>query len=184
MLEMTPGHDVERDGHGEGSTGGWGDRQGLVHGLAAAPGAPNEAHTPASQFCPSRLSQDSSLAASAAATPTHLRHSDDGAADAHVTIFRPSLDASREHSPLTNGSAEQVRAILRPRIWDWRTSKFWGSWVVWSTEQLLACNKTFRSSLVAAHRQCLSGWLYRWVIMPRMKQLPPSWKITAWKGPR
>ncbi|CAL8469413.1 g8954 [Coccomyxa elongata] len=108
VLEMTPGHDVERDGHGEGSTGGWGDRQGLVHGPAAAQGAPNDAHTPASQRCPSRLSQDSSLTASAAATPTHLRHSEDGAADAHVTVFRPSLDASREHSPLTNGSGEQV----------------------------------------------------------------------------
>ncbi len=124
VLEMTPGHDVDRDGHGEGGSGGWGDRQGLVHGSASAQGVPNDADMPTST-----LSQDSSLAPSAAATPTHLQCSEHGAAaDAHVTIFRPSLDASREQSPLTNGSAGQVQALLRVCVWNWKTSELWGYW--------------------------------------------------------
>ena len=99
---MTPGHDrmdcMERTESGDGS---WEHRQNLTQTLSAAQGAPADTPHPTPLRDGSRLSRNSSVAGSAAATPTEM-------ADARVTVFHPAGAAVSEQPALASGSTDQV----------------------------------------------------------------------------
>lgn len=105
VLEMTPGHEVERR---EGS-GSWEHRQGLLPGpIASKEGCPEIMNGTTPRRDPSRLSRDSSLAGSAAATPTHAQRSQADLADAHVSISNPASGSSSEPPAQATGIRLQV----------------------------------------------------------------------------
>lgn len=106
---MTPGHDrmdcMERTESGDGS---WEHRQNLTQTLSAAQGAPADTPHPTPLRDGSRLSRNSSVACSAAATPTHYQHGETEMADARVTVFHPAGAAVSEQPTLASGSTDQV----------------------------------------------------------------------------
>lgn len=106
---MTPGHDrmdcMERTESGDGS---WEHRQNLTQTLSAAQGAPADTPHPTPLRDGSRLSRNSSVACSAAATPTHYQHGETEMADARVTVFHPAGAAVSEQPALASGSTDQV----------------------------------------------------------------------------
>ncbi len=100
---MTPGHEPDRSNRGE-SASGWEHRQSLTQGPEVQTGV----YSTTPQRNASRLSHDSSLAGSAAATPMHPQHSDTELTDARVTVFHPSDATSLEDTPHASASPEQV----------------------------------------------------------------------------